>query len=188
MLIKTSSITAENYLAYERASDTKHEFLYNTLIDMAGASKIHNILCGNLYAFLWYFLRDTDNLVFQTDLRTHNPVNGSYFYPDIVVSNGEPQMIDNQMDTLLNPKLIVEILSQSTAVFDLTDKFIAYRSIPTLKEYVLVHSDTYCIDIYRKNDDETWSLHTETQLNKNISFISIGFSCKMSEVYSKVSI
>jgi len=180
----SSSFTSEEYLAFERASQHRHEFIYNTLIEMAGAAKIHNYITTALVGLLWNLLRGTDFEVLGSDMRVFNPQNGSYFYPDIVISDGEAKTIEN--DNLINPILVIEVASPSTAVFDKTDKFIAYRSIETLKEYVLVSTELPQMEVFRKNDKGEWSVETVHGLDKTALFQSVGASVFLKDVFEKV--
>ncbi len=103
----SSFFTADEYLAFERASQHRHEFIYNTLIERAGATKIHNYITTALFGLLYNLLRGTDFEVLGSDMRVFNPQNGSYFYPDIVISDGEAKTIEN--DNLINPILVIEV-------------------------------------------------------------------------------
>lgn len=185
MLVEKQITSATDYLAFERESEKRHEFIFNTIIEMAGATLIHNRLIRNLFLMIGNFLKDSKYFeLFQTDMRTYNPINGSYFYPDIVVSDGEPQTIEN--DNLTNPILIIEILSPSTAVFDKTDKFVAYRTIETLKEYVLVYSEIPQIEVFRKDNKGIWSVETINKIESELNLNSINFSVSLKEVYQRV--
>jgi Uma2 family endonuclease len=172
MIKVQTQIDIEQYLAFERASDTKHEYLFNTIIARKASSFEHNVISGNLAALIWFHLRKSEAKVFQNDMRTYNPINQRFMYPDVVVSDGKPMFRqDEKMDNLTNPVLVVEILSESTAVFDKTDKFIAYKSIPSLKEYVLILTDSPEIEIYRKSTADHWLLIKTHQLESKITFI-----------------
>jgi Uma2 family endonuclease len=175
----------EEYLAFERESQTKNEFLFESIIPMAGATFEHNIIGGNLFAMIWFHLKNQHSncVVFQNDMRTYNPLNQSFMYPDVVVSDGKPMFrADEKMDNLINPLLIIEVLSSSTAVYDKTDKFIAYKSIPSLKEYVLVSTDSPEIEIFRK-ENEQWELIKLRSLTDKIHFKSINFEVEMNAVF-----
>jgi len=180
----SSSFTSEQYLAFERASQHRHEFIYTTLIERAGATKIHNYITTTLFGLLWNILRGIDFEVLGSDMRVFNPQNGSYFYPDIVISDGEAKTVEN--DNLTNPVLVIEVASPSTAVFDKTDKFIAYRSIETLKEYVLVSTELPQMEVFRKNDKGEWSVETVHGLDKTALFQSVGASVFLKDVFEKV--
>lgn len=186
-MVITKTMTAAEYLAFERASETKHEFINQTLIPMAGASRKHNFIALNIASLIWHFVRNTILEAYQTDMRLLNPLTGNYFYPDVMVSGGEGKLVeDGFFDTLTNPRLIVEVLSPSTAIFDKTDKFIACRSIETLKEYVLVSTDKVMVEIYRRNADNTWYSIVETDLNASVHFESIGHDMPLKEIYARV--
>ena len=180
------NISGTEYLLLERASKSKHEYLYQTMIQMAGATQQHNIISGNLFALIWMFLRRSNYIVFQNDMRVFNPTNFSYMYPDVVVSDGEAQVSDEYKDNLLNPLIIIEVLSPSTAVHDKTDKFIACRSIASLKEYVLVWPDIHLAEVYRKDSANHWSLETINTDTALFSLSSIDFSCPLLDLYEKV--
>lgn len=186
-MVKVEQITSvEQYLAFERESLTKHEFLFNSIIPMAGASYEHNTTAMNLAALIWIHLRKSNKTVFQNDMRTYNPTNNGFMYPDIVVSDGKPTFReDGKMDNLTNPVLIIEILSPSTAVYDKTDKFIACKTIPTLQEYALISPETPEIEIYRRETQDHWILVKENKSENNVTFTSIDFGFRLGEIYEK---
>jgi Uma2 family endonuclease len=180
------TVEIEDYLALERASVTKNEFLFLSIIPMAGASFEHNLLAMNLSALIWFHLRKSNKIVFQNDMRTYNPVNKSFMYPDIVISDGKPIFREDQkMDNLMNPVLIVEVLSESTAVYDKSDKFIACKTIPSLQEYVLVSTDTPEIEIYRRENEDHWTLIKERDSGNKVRFDSINFEFELGEIYER---
>lgn len=120
------TLEIEQCLALERKSLTKNEFLYQSIIPVAGASYEYNLLGVSLFALIWFCLRKSNKDVFQNVMRTNNPLNGSFMYPDIVVSDGNPIFReDGKLDNLMNSVLVVEVLSTTTAVYDKSDKFIA---------------------------------------------------------------
>jgi Uma2 family endonuclease len=122
--------------------------------------------------------------VFQNDMRTHNPLNDSYMYPDVVVTDGKPKLkADEANDNLINPLIIIEILSPSTAVYDKSDKFIACRSIPTLQEYVLVSVNSPDIEIYQRAENDQWVLIKPNQSDGVFTLSSIGFTCSLNDIY-----
>lgn len=175
----------EAYLAFERASETKHEFIFQTIIPMAGASLLHNRIVSNIFLLIGYFVRGAKFAILPSDMRVYNPVNESYFYPDIVVTDGKPRTIDK--DLLTNPLLVVEVASPSTAVFDKTDKFIAYRSIETLREYILVSTDAPEIEVFWKNEKGEWSVETVYGIEKLLKLHSIDFTLSLQEVFKEFS-
>ena len=186
MVLEKQISTAEEYLAYERASFDRHEFLFKTIIPKDDSSHSHSIVSGNIAAQLWCFLKGKKQRVFKTNMRTRNPLNQSYFYPDVVVSDGAPIFADGLNDILINPVLIIEVLSPTTAVYDKTDKFVACKSIPTLREYVLVNQSECDVEIYRRNADETWSAIRFNKMTDIVSFLSIGFDCPIIDFYEGI--
>jgi len=178
----------EQYLALERESLTKNEFLFQSIIPMAGASFEHNIISGDLFAFIWNHLRNqkSNKFVFQNDMRTYNPINQSFMYPDIVVSDGNPIFReDEKMDNLMNPVMIIEVLSPSTAVYDKSDKFIACKTIPSLQEYVLISTDTPEIEIYRRENEDHWTLIKEREPSNKVRLNAIDFEFELGEIYQR---
>jgi Uma2 family endonuclease len=117
-------------------------------------------------------------------MRTYNPINQGFMYPDIVVSAGKSIFRDDdKMDNLTNPVIIIEVLSPSTAVYDKTDKFIACKTIPTLQEYVLISTDKPDIEIYRRENQSQWALVKEHDSNAKILFSSIDFEFGLGDIY-----
>ena len=135
-------LTPETYLELERKAITKSEYVNGEIIAMAGASFAHNFITLDTVIYLSNQLLASECEVASTgDLRVKVSQTASYFYPDIVVVCGEPQAEDNTFDTLINPALIVEVLSASTETYDRDEKFTHYRQIDTLQEYILISQD-----------------------------------------------
>ena len=127
-------LTPQEYLARERRAETKSEYLRGGVFAMSGASRNHNLVATNVAAELRQQLRDRDCEVHQSDMRVKISSTGLYTYPDVTVVCGEPEFEDEEVDTLLNPKVIVEVLSPSTADYDRGGKFTHYRRLPSLRE------------------------------------------------------
>ena len=148
-------LTSEAYLELERKAITKNEYVNGETIAMAGASFAHNFITFDTAIHLNNQLMDTECQVASTgDLRVKVSQTGSYFYPDIVIVCGEPQAEDNVFDTLLNPTLIVEVLSVSTETYDKDEKFTHYRQIDSLQEYILIAQDEVHVMQYRRHEPE----------------------------------
>ena len=180
--------SAEEYLAFDRASDAKSEFLDGTIYAMGGATARHVQIVGNVARELGNQLRDKPCVVYSTDLRVQVSQAGLYAYPDVIVVCGEPTFIDNKLDTLTNPLLIVEVLSDSTKNYDRGEKFERYRSIKSFREYVLIAQDKIHIEQYIRQDDGSWVLRETDSLNGIIELASMGCRLAVAEVYLKVSI
>jgi Uma2 family endonuclease len=130
-----SFLTAQDYLVWERQQETRHEYLEGQVFAMTGASRAHNMLCANILASLHGQLRGKPCEIYVNDMRVKVSETGMYTYPDLVAACGEPRFEDQAVDTLLNPVLIIEVLSDSTERHDRGAKFTHYRSVVSLKEY-----------------------------------------------------
>ena len=138
-------LTPEEYLAFERKATTKHEYLNGQIVAMSGASFAHTFITANIANQLYNQLIGGECRVVTSDMRVKASKTESYFYPDVVVICGEPLAEDNVFDTLLNPTVIVEVLSPSTEAYDRGEKFEHYKQIASLKEYLLVSQDAVSV-------------------------------------------
>lgn len=180
-------VTESEYLAFERESQERHEFYRGEIFLMSGASFKHNVIEDNLRVLIGTFLRGKKCRSFGSNLRIHIPKNTLYTYPDILIVCDKPVFVDNEFDTLLNPSVIIEILSPSTGNYDRGAKFDLYREIETLKEYILVDStNTHCIH-YVKNADATWTLSEAKNLSDTFEITTIGLQLQMSDVYDGIN-
>ncbi len=183
----TTHIAPEEYLELERKSEVKNEYLKGEVFAMTGASLRHNLIAGNIFAALKQQLKQTDCKVLISDMRVSAPGATLYTYPDVVVVCGEPQLEDEQFDTLLNPCLIIEVLSKSTATYDRERKFGYYRTIESLTEYLLVAQDEYHTTQYVKQTDGRWLLSDIRELESGVELASVPCTLALSEVYDRVS-
>lgn len=178
-------ISAEDYLALERRSETKSEYLDGEIFVMTGASRRHNLLAGNVYTAFRTQLRQRGCEVYVSDMRVKVSATGLYTYPDVTVICGEPQFEDAEVDTLLNPQVIVEILSKSTEDYDRGTKFLQYRTLPSLTEYVLVAQDKVHVEHYLRQN-EGWLL-TETDRREDVVELpSVGARLALGDVYDGI--
>lgn len=188
--LKEETITAEQYLKEERTGirefDGKHEFHDGKKVFMGGATKEHNAISTNLTVLIGSFIRDKDYQLYHSDMRTFTPKTNSYFYPDLVLVKGEPQFQDDTFDNLLNPHLVIEILSKSTSGFDKGDKFSAYRSIDSLAHYITVSSTSLMIDHYRKINDKAWNILIYKEDTEKLSLFDDALALTMSDIYRNV--
>lgn len=177
--------TPEQYLEMERAASYKSEYYRGEIFAMAGATTRHNIVTNNTSAELNIGLRKKGCRVMSSDQRIltrHN--DGLYSYPDIVVVCNKPQFSDLYKDTVMNPVVIVEVLSKSTEAYDRGDKFLLYRQLESLKEYVLIDSKKIHAEVYRKNEDNYWFLASEAvEIEGSIYLESIDLTLKMEDTY-----
>lgn len=179
-------LTAAEYLSIERKAETRSEFFAGEMFAMSGASREHNLISVNLGSALHDQFKDRTCEVYTTDMRVRIP-SGLYTYPDVVVACGDPRFEDDHVDILLNPIVLMEVLSESTADYDRGTKFKHYRQIPSLREYVLVDQTAAQIEHFVRDDNGKWALTEITGTEKSLSLDSIGCQIPLSEVYRKVS-
>ena len=184
--IPKTKLTPEEYLEFERKSEKRHEYFDGEIFAMSGAKRNHNKIAGNLSGLLWQHLKGKNCEFYPTDMRVFVPETGLYTYPDLVVVCGEPKFKDDVFDTLLNPVLLIEILSDSTESYDRGKKFQHYRSIETLREYVLVAQDEARIEKYVKSGDGFWVLSEAVGSDAEIEFSSIECRIALAEVFDKI--
>ncbi|QNF31690.1 Uma2 family endonuclease [Adhaeribacter swui] len=184
MAVQTKKfITPEEYLATEREANFKSEYYQGEVFALAGTGNNHNIITANLIIALGNNFRGKNCRVYPSDMRLHIPLNGLYTYPDVLAVCGEKQFLDEKKDTILNPVLIVEVLSPSTADYDRGTKFMLYRSIVSLQHYLLVDSRTCHVEKYTKNLDNTWVLTEERDRNAVLTFTNPGFEIALAAIY-----
>ena len=181
-------LTPEEYLASERAGDQKHEYYQGEVFAIVGASFEHVGITANLVASLHRQLQGGPYRVFSSDLRVKVSRTGLYTYPDVGVVCDEPQFDDENNDTLLNPRVIIEVLSPSTENYDRGKKSAHYRSVESLTEYLLVAQDQPRIEQYVRQPNHDWLLHEATELEQTIHLPSIECDLKLSEVYANVEL
>jgi Uma2 family endonuclease len=183
-------ISAEEYLLWERSlpKAEKHEYLNGKIIKMGGASKKHNLIVGNLIFELKLALRGKDYEVFPSDMRVHNPLSSGYFYPDVTAVKGQSLLKDKEFDNLLNPVLIVEVLSRSTEAYDREDKFTACQSILSLQEYVLVSGEEMRVEYFRKRNASQWEKQLFTQPAEALPLLNGEATVTLADVYRGVNL
>lgn len=181
-------LTSKEYLAIERVAETKSEYFDGEMVLMAGASRQHNLIVANVVRSLGNKLERRPCEVYPSDMRVKIPDSKRYFYPDASVACGELKFEDKEVDTLLNPLLIVEVFSESTESFDRVRKFDSYRRINSLKEYLLISQYEHKAMLYTRQADGKWSLTEATDLEAVLKLSSVNCKLTLSEIYSKVKI
>ena len=182
----TAELTPEAYLAIERQAEYKSEYFNGEMFAMAGASPHHVLIVTNVASELRWQLKKRPCTVYSTDLRVKVSTTGLYTYPDVTVVCGQPQFDDEHQDTLLNPTLIVEVLSQSTKDYDRGEKFEQYRTLESLKEYILIAQNRCHVEQFVRQPDNRWLLSESNQLEDIIELSSIGCHLALTEAYDKV--
>jgi Uma2 family endonuclease len=180
-------LTEEEYLAIERRAEYKSEYYQGEMFAMAGASEKHNLITLNIAAELHGIMKNRPCRVYSSDMRVKIQATGLYTYPDVVVVCGELVSDDAHRDTLLNPTLIVEVLSKSTEAYDRGEKFKAYRLVPELREYVLVAQDRPHVEVFTRSDTGMeWVLRDATGVDAQLNLHSIDCTLSLADIYSKV--
>jgi len=176
-------LTIEEYLQFEKASTEKHEYYKGAIFAMSGASNRHNWIFSNLFGSLVNKLKGSPCRPFGPDMRMHIPENSFFTYPDISVYCSDLTSTDFDEDTVVNPTIIIEILSPSTEQYDRGNKFRLYREIPSLKEYILVDSESVNVEAFRISDKGLWELDEYRFLTEILFITAVQFSIPLSEIY-----
>lgn len=176
----------EEYLAIEQEAAERHEYRNGEMVPMAGGLPNHNQVAGNIYATLNFALRGQPYQAFVTDQRLWIPSKRLYTYPDVMVMTLPLVLQDGRKDTLMNPILIVEVLSDSTADYDRGDKFAAYRSIPGFREYLLVSQLGQQISHYVKQTEKKWDFQAYDEADTAVQLVTIGLELAIADIYDKV--
>ena len=182
-----SFLSEREYLELERRSAVRSAYLDGRIYAMSGASRRHNLIAVNLSREISAQLRGRPCETYVSDMRLKVATTGLYTYPDIVVVCGEPQFEDAHVDTLLNPTLIIEVLSSSTEAYDRGDKFAHYRTLETLREYVLVSQDKIRIEQFRR-DGEKWEFSDISIPHGILDLRSIEAHVAVAAIYEKVDV
>ncbi|NUQ63920.1 MAG: Uma2 family endonuclease [Pirellulales bacterium] len=181
-------LTPEEYLSKERKAEYKSEYYRGEMFAMSGASREHNLIAGNVSREAGNQLRDRPCEVYQSDMRVKVSPTGLYTYPDVVIVCGEPQFEDAEVDTLINPSVIFEVLSESTEDYDRGKKFEHYRKISSLREYVLIAQDRCHVERFTRQPDNRWILWESEDPEAVLELPSICCELKLSDGYAKVKL
>lgn len=179
-------MTPEQYLEFERASTEKHEYYKGEVFAMAGGSPWHSLIATNFARQLGNTLEKRPCRVMSSDLRILVSPDGFYTYPDISVVCGEMKFSDKQKDTLVNPSLLIEVLSPSTEAHDRGFKSMQYRKVESLTEYILVSQTEPRLERYRRQPDGDWQLHDIVGMDETCELTSVGCTIPLSGIYDKV--
>ena len=181
--LEKKEYTREEYFDIVAEAEYKMEYYRGQIFAMAGAKPNHNIISLTLGALLYNQLLDKNCTIFNSDQALSISEN-TYFYPDIMVSCGKVELDEKQI-RLLNPVLIVEILSTSTRGFDKGKKFALYREIPTLKEYLLIDAEVIGFESYYKEEGELWRISSGNKLSQSIPLYSLDVEIPLDALYRK---
>jgi Uma2 family endonuclease len=182
---RITRLTPEQYLAMERKADFKSEYDGGFITAMAGAARVHNLIAGNLYAEVRSQIRGRSCEVYIGDVRLCVSPTGLYTYPDVMAVCGERQFLDTELDTLLNPTMIAEVLSSTTESYDRGRKFGHYQRLASFQEYVLVAQDEVRVERFTRRGDD-WVLSVFTRLDDRLRLASIDCEVALREIYERV--
>jgi Uma2 family endonuclease len=181
---RTQAMSATEFLAWEAAQSLRHEFVGGEVFAMAGAEDRHVTVAGNLYMALRQHLAGTPCRTFMSDMKLRVAAANSYFYPDVMVTCSAADHSSALVKD--EPKLLVEVLSPSTAAYDRGDKFSRYRQLPSLQEFALIDIDTRRSDVYRKGADGLWVLHP-FEADEGLALASVDLSINAATLFAEVA-
>ncbi|MGI0484724.1 Uma2 family endonuclease [Pantanalinema rosaneae CENA516] len=178
--------TPEEYLDIEVNSDERHEYINGEIVTMVGGMPNHNLIIGNFHAALNFALKRQPYFTFVTDQRLWIPDQRLYTYPNVMVVQGDLQLQVGRKDTLTNPLMIAEVLSESTEAYDRSGKFAAYRTIPGFQEYVLIDQYSMHVEQYFRTEPRKWIFSEYDGADALLSLSSILFEISLADLYDKV--
>ena len=182
---KPEYVSPEEYLELERAAKEKHEYLDGEIFLMSGAGRRHNQIATNLIYSITSQIRDRDCVVYGSDMRVKIP-NQNYTYPDVVAVCGEQEFEDETEDNLLNPLVIIEILSKSTEAYDRGAKFEQYQTIPSFREYILVSQEPFRVEHFVRQDVSKWIYFEFRKPEDTVKLNSINSELRLSDIYHNI--
>jgi len=179
--------TVEEYLEMEKASTEKHEYFLGEIFAMSGAGFNHNLIFSNVFGVLAHKLKGSKCIPFGSDMRMNVPENTLFTYSDISIYCNEIKHLNEDEDTILQPTVIIEILSPSTKNYDRGKKFTLYKDIPSLKEYIMIDSESVSVEAYYIDEEKNWVLNQQKELSEALTFVSMGFNVALSDIYYYVT-
>jgi len=184
--VKKEKYTEREYLEIERQAETKSEFYEGEFFAMAGASREHNIISLNIAMSFRRKTKKRHCEVYHSDMRVYASNYGLYTYPDVTLVCGEPRFIDDMFDTLLNPSVLVEVLSKSTEDYDKIQKFDFYRSIDSLKYYLIVRQNRPYVEVWKKVKEDFWEVQFCDKLEDVARLDNLEITFELAEIYEKI--
>jgi Uma2 family endonuclease len=179
-------LTEAEYLAKERTAEFRSEFYRGEMFAMSGASREHNVIALNIATELHRQLQGGPCEVYATDMRVRVSPAGLYTYPDVIVVCGGPEFLDDEVDTLLNPTVLIEVLSPSTASYDRGDKALLYRKLESLRELLLVEQEFAAAEQYIRQPNGDWLIKQAEKMGSAVELPSIGCRLTFEEIYARI--
>jgi Uma2 family endonuclease len=181
-------LTPEQYLEIEAKAERKSEYYNGQMFLMAGANSDHNQICDNLSLVFGIEFRERSCYVITRDMRVRIPKTGLYTYPDAILLCGERQWADSSKTTLLNPTIIIEVLSDSTEIYDRVGKFLHYQQVPSLREYILIAQNSFRIDQHILQPDGNWANRSYASIDDTLEVAAVGCSIPLRDLYLKTEL
>ncbi|MBV5260272.1 Uma2 family endonuclease [Synechococcus moorigangaii CMS01] len=179
-------LSPEEYLEFEKHSEIKHEYMHGEAYAMAGATRAHNTVSLNLAIACRNHLGDSPCRTYMADVKVHLSAGKKFFYPDLVVSCDDDD--DLSLSYVTQPRVIIEVLSESTEGFDRGDKFKFYRTIPSLQEYILVSTTYYSVDCFRRSEGKLWILESYQGQEATLKLQSLDLEIPLVDIYATVNL
>jgi Uma2 family endonuclease len=183
---KRNNYTVDEYFAFEESQEERYEFHKGEIVNISGASINHNRIVMNISADIGNFLKSKTCEVYSLAMRVWVEENDVFTYPDILVICDSPKFYSQRNDTITNPLIIVEVLSESTRNYDRGDKFMFYRSLASFKEYILVDQYAVHVEHFYKTEDGKWVLTEYNSMDNTLVFIHLNFQISITDIYNKV--
>jgi Uma2 family endonuclease len=185
---KSKVYTFEEYLRREEKSVEKHEFYQGKIIKMPGGTDIHSEIAGNMIATIKVAVRPLPRKfkVYTSDLKIRIESLDSGVYPDALVICEQPEYWQNRHDVIVNPLVIIEVLSPSTQTYDRMGKFDLYKELTSFQEYILVSTDTFSVETRFREEPDLWRIKTETNIENIVNLRSLGVSISMADIYENI--
>lgn len=179
-------MTVEEYLEMEDASQEKHEYYGGEVFAMAGAGFTHNQVVANTFGNTYQYLKDKDCRIYGSDLKVNVKTKSAFVYPDLTIICNDPQFLEDRKDIVTNPVVIIEIFSPGTQNFDHGEKFMLYRQIPALQEYILISSMELLVEKFLRHPSGSWTLTEYKKPEDKFSIDNINYQISLAEIYRDV--
>jgi Uma2 family endonuclease len=181
-------LSVADYLQLEDAAEERSEYCNGEIFTMAGGTPNHNRISLNISGELNFKLRKTNYQVYMADVKLWIPQRNNFKYPDVMIIEGQPQYYENRKDTLLNPLVIIEVLSDSTKDYDRGDKFQHYRTLESLQHYILINQDSIQVEHFKKIAPFEWLLTELNQIEATLKLTNPDLTLALSDIYDRVDL
>ncbi len=184
----SAKMSAQEYLDWERKQEYKNEYYSGDLVAMSGASLAHNFIHANVFGKIYAHLEGKSCYIFSSELRIEVKEKESYFYPDVTIVCAEPILVDDKMDMITNPTVIIEILTPSTEKYEEQRKKVFYMQMPSLKEYVMIDSTGILVDVIRRTEGNKWENKIIISKDDSLYIAAIDLNLPLTQIYKNVKL